>query len=98
VKNSIFINTLTTQDGCGQSFDVVIVSAVFEGKTLLQKHQMVNNAAKAEIATLHAFSQVNNIPTHTIVSYLVSHTHPSLPPEFKKTYTPAQWEKQNKTS
>ncbi|CAG8454735.1 10813_t:CDS:2 [Paraglomus brasilianum] len=82
------------------SADYVIATdtSVFEGKTLLQKHQMVNNAAKAEIATLHAFSQVNNIPTHTIVSYLVSHTHPSLPPEFKKTYTPAQWEKQNKTS
>jgi stress-induced morphogen len=44
--------------GCGQNYDVVIVSSVFEGKTLLQKHRLVNDAAKTEIAQLHAFSQV----------------------------------------
>ncbi|CAG8639675.1 10846_t:CDS:2 [Funneliformis caledonium] len=52
----------TTPGGCGQSYEVIIVSSVFEGKTILQKHRMVNEAIKAEIAQLHAFSQKTYTP------------------------------------
>ncbi|KAI9353915.1 hypothetical protein BDR26DRAFT_19225 [Obelidium mucronatum] len=44
-------------DGCGQNFEVIVVSAQFEGKPLLARHRLVNEAAKEEIAQIHAFSQ-----------------------------------------
>lgn len=42
--------------GCGQSFDVVVISNSFEGKNKLQRGRMVNNILKEEIAVIHAFS------------------------------------------
>ncbi|CAB4408914.1 bola-like protein [Rhizophagus irregularis] len=56
------VEVIDTSGGCGQNYDVVIVSSVFEGKTLLQKHRLVNDAAKAEISQLHAFSQKTYTP------------------------------------
>lgn len=43
--------------GCGQSFQVVIVSNIFEGKSTLQRHRIVNSKLKDQISELHAFSQ-----------------------------------------
>lgn len=54
------IQTLFVSDvsgGCGQAYDVVIVSDQFEGKSTLQRHRLVNDRLKAEIASMHAFSQ-----------------------------------------
>ncbi|CAG8481430.1 9986_t:CDS:2 [Diversispora eburnea] len=51
------VEVVDTSGGCGNSFDVVIVSSIFEGKSILQKHRLVNEACKSEIAQLHAFSQ-----------------------------------------
>ncbi|KAI8840580.1 bola protein [Chytridium lagenaria] len=51
-----------TSDGCGQSFEVIVVAKAFEGKTLLQRHRIVNEAAKTEIAQIHAFSQKSYTP------------------------------------
>jgi len=48
---------IDTSGGCGQSFDVVIVSPLFGGKGLLQRHRLVNDALKEEISQIHAFSQ-----------------------------------------
>ncbi|KAF9977604.1 hypothetical protein BGZ73_005458 [Actinomortierella ambigua] len=48
--------------GCGQNFEIKIVSPVFEGKTTLQRHRLVNEALKAEIAQVHAFSQKSFTP------------------------------------
>jgi stress-induced morphogen len=42
--------------GCGQAFTAVIVSPDFEKKTLLARHRLVNNALKAEIAAIHAWT------------------------------------------
>ncbi|CAH1760392.1 24485_t:CDS:2 [Entrophospora sp. SA101] len=56
------VQATDTSDGCGQSFEVIVVSPIFEGKTLLQRHQLVNEAAKSEIAHLHAFSQKTYTP------------------------------------
>ncbi|KAL7750364.1 hypothetical protein RI367_004137 [Sorochytrium milnesiophthora] len=52
-----------TSGGCGNSFDVVIVSPLFDGKPLLQRHRLVNDLLKAEIADMHAFSQKTYTPS-----------------------------------
>eukprot|EP00127_Corallochytrium_limacisporum_P007503 Clim_evm25s253 gene=Clim_evmTU25s253 len=51
---------LTVEDvsgGCGSNFEVTIVSEMFEGKKLLQKHKLVNSLLADEIAQMHAFKQ-----------------------------------------
>ena len=64
-------------------FEVVIVSPVFEGKRLLARHKLVNEALKEEISKVHAFTQVslmdvvvwNDALTHR--AYVCrNHTHP----------------------
>ncbi|CCD26866.1 Bol2p NDAI_0I02980 [Naumovozyma dairenensis CBS 421] len=42
--------------GCGQSFDVVVVSDTFKGKNKLQRSRIVNGCLKEELTTIHAFS------------------------------------------
>lgn len=42
--------------GCGQSFDVVVVSNIFQGKNKLQRSRLVNGSLKEEIQSIHAFS------------------------------------------
>lgn len=49
-------------DGCGGKFNVVIVSSEFEGKSLLQRHRLVNTTLAEELKTIHAFSQKNYTP------------------------------------
>eukprot|EP00899_Mesostigma_viride_P015611 jgi/Mesvir1/24050/Mv10783-RA.1 len=44
------VTVLDTSGGCGASFDVAIASPLFEGKRLLQRHQLINEALKEEIA------------------------------------------------
>ncbi|KAH9466169.1 hypothetical protein MJO28_001190 [Puccinia striiformis f. sp. tritici] len=48
--------------GCGQSYEVLIVSPEFIGKTTLAKHRLVNERLKDEISELHAFSQKTFTP------------------------------------
>ncbi|GCF01160.1 hypothetical protein ZYGM_002243 [Zygosaccharomyces mellis] len=42
--------------GCGQSFDIVIVSNSFQGKNKLQRSRWMNTVLKEEIEQIHAFS------------------------------------------
>lgn len=54
------VDTLLVSDvsgGCGQAYDVMIVSDVFEGLPTLKRHRLVNDRLKDEIAQMHAFSQ-----------------------------------------
>ncbi|KAI9300150.1 bola protein, partial [Cunninghamella echinulata] len=44
--------------GCGQMFEVIIVSPVFRDLRLLARHKLVNEKLKEEISKVHAFSQV----------------------------------------
>lgn len=44
-----------TSNGCGQSFDVIVVSDTFKGKNKLQRCRLVNGALKEEVAQIHAF-------------------------------------------
>ncbi|KAI8089398.1 bola protein [Halteromyces radiatus] len=48
--------------GCGQMFEVVIVSPAFEGLRLLTRHKLVNEKLKEEISKVHAFSQKSYTP------------------------------------
>lgn len=50
--------------GDGRHFEAVVVSAAFEGKSLIQRHRMVMAAVKAEIASdeLHALSIKTETP------------------------------------
>ncbi|KAK0517991.1 hypothetical protein OC834_003819 [Tilletia horrida] len=51
--------------GCGQAYDVVIVSDVFEGMNSLKRHRLVNESLKEQIAELHAFSQKTMTPAES---------------------------------
>lgn len=42
--------------GCGQSFEVVVVSDYFYDKNKIQRSRAINNILQAEIAAMHAFS------------------------------------------
>ncbi|CBY39343.1 unnamed protein product [Oikopleura dioica] len=47
---------------CGTSYQVIIVSDIFEGKKTLEKHKIVNEALAEQISRLHAFSQKSYTP------------------------------------
>lgn len=42
--------------GCGQSFDIVVVSNFFLGKNKLMRSRAVNKAVEEELQQIHAFS------------------------------------------
>jgi len=41
-------------DGCGAKFDMIVVASAFEGKPLLDRHRMVNEALGDNMAKIHA--------------------------------------------
>ncbi|XP_048188486.1 bolA-like protein 2 [Perognathus longimembris pacificus] len=45
----------TTFNRCATSFRVLVVSAKFEGKPLLQRHRLVNECLAKELQCIHAF-------------------------------------------
>lgn len=49
-------------DGCGGKFNCIIVSPQFEGKSILQRHRLVNATLAEELKTIHAFSQKTFTP------------------------------------
>jgi len=66
--------------GCGQSFEVIIVSTAFEKLPTFRRHKMVNAALKDEIASLHAFSQKTFTPEQfKNVNIQVQDNGPSTP-------------------
>uniref|UniRef100_A0A8C8TWQ4 BolA-like protein 2 n=1 Tax=Peromyscus maniculatus bairdii TaxID=230844 RepID=A0A8C8TWQ4_PERMB len=42
---------------CATSFRVLVVSAKFEGKPLLQRHRLVNECLAEKLPHIHAFEQ-----------------------------------------
>jgi len=51
------LEVLDTSSGCGRSFEVTIVSASFEGVSLVQRHRRINTLFQAELAgQIHAFT------------------------------------------
>ncbi|RMZ85467.1 hypothetical protein DV737_g815, partial [Chaetothyriales sp. CBS 132003] len=54
--NTTYVAIEDMSGGCGQAFNAIIVSPDFDKKTHLQRHRLVNNALKAEIAAIHAWT------------------------------------------
>uniref|UniRef100_A0A8C5XHV5 BolA family member 2B n=2 Tax=Microcebus murinus TaxID=30608 RepID=A0A8C5XHV5_MICMU len=52
----------TTPNRCASSFRVLVVSAKFEGKPLLQRHRLVNTCLVDELPHIHAFEQKTLTP------------------------------------
>ncbi|MEE6520411.1 hypothetical protein FKM82_018265 [Ascaphus truei] len=52
----------TTANRCSTSFKVVVVSSLFEGKGLLQRHRLVNSCLSEEMKDIHAFEQKTLTP------------------------------------
>lgn len=57
-----YVEVNDTSGGCGQAFEVTVVSAAFIGKNKLMRHKAVNNALKSQIAAVHAFTQKTYTP------------------------------------
>ncbi|KAL6946284.1 hypothetical protein ACO0RG_000430 [Hanseniaspora osmophila] len=43
-------------NGCGQNFEIVVISDCFKGKNKLMRCRTINKILKDEIAAIHAFS------------------------------------------
>lgn len=51
------VDVVDTSGGCGQAFEITVVSDQFSGKNRLARARAVNAALHDEIAEVHAFSQ-----------------------------------------
>ncbi|KAH8554623.1 bola protein [Umbelopsis sp. PMI_123] len=56
------VEVVDNSGGCGQMFEVVIVSPLFKDKRTLARHRLVNDTLKDEISKVHAFSQKSYTP------------------------------------
>ncbi|KAK9480653.1 bola protein [Lipomyces japonicus] len=59
---AVHVDIIDTSGGCGQAFEVVIVSPKFKGKSPIMRHRLVNKELKEEIASIHAFTQKDYTP------------------------------------
>uniref|UniRef100_A0A3B5LUU2 BolA-like protein 3 n=1 Tax=Xiphophorus couchianus TaxID=32473 RepID=A0A3B5LUU2_9TELE len=48
--------------GCGAMYEIHIESSEFKGKRTVQQHQLVNQALKEEIQSMHGLRIFTNIP------------------------------------
>lgn len=58
----LFQDLTDVSNGCGTSYSTVIVSEKFVGKSLLERHRMVNGALAEEMKQIHAFSMKTLTP------------------------------------
>ncbi|KAI9495750.1 bola protein [Zychaea mexicana] len=56
------VEVVDQSGGCGQMFEVIIVSPIFREKKLLARHRLVNEMLKDPISKVHAFSQKSYTP------------------------------------
>ena len=50
------VEVVDISGGCGSSFEVYVVSDCFQGKRLLERHKMVNEAVASMMSEIHALS------------------------------------------
>ncbi|CDI97271.1 transcription regulator [Echinococcus multilocularis] len=62
VLNPLHLGITDFSDGCGLKLDVLVVSDQFEGKTLLQRHRMVNSLLSEEMKKIHALTLTTLTP------------------------------------
>ena len=46
----------------GQMYNITVESEQFRGKSLVQQHQMVTEALKAELKTIHGYNLKTKVP------------------------------------
>ncbi|GAA98623.1 hypothetical protein E5Q_05310 [Mixia osmundae IAM 14324] len=62
LPSATHVQVFDISGGCGQSYEVIIVSPDFEGMSTLKRHRKVNELLADEIAQLHAFTQKSLTP------------------------------------
>ncbi|EJD06102.1 bola-like protein [Fomitiporia mediterranea MF3/22] len=75
LRNAIPIMHLEIIDqsnGCGENYEILVVSEAFEKKTTLARHRLINELLKNEIAEMHAFSQVCLTNHPMLSSFLIT--------------------------
>lgn len=50
------VQVVDTSGGCGSAFQVAVVSEAFQGKRLLERHQLVHKVLEEELKNIHAIS------------------------------------------
>lgn len=50
------VEVVDTSGGCGSAFQVAVVSEAFQGKRLLERHQLVHQVLEKELKNIHAIS------------------------------------------
>lgn len=50
------VTVIDTSGGCGSAFEVAVVSPLFDGKPLIARHRLINEALKEEMKNIHALS------------------------------------------
>jgi len=50
------LEVIDESGGCGAKFSIIVVSSLFSGKPLLDRHRLVNDALKEELKEIHALS------------------------------------------
>lgn len=50
------VQVVDTSGGCGSAFQVAVVAEAFQGKRLLERHQLVHQVLEEELKSIHAIS------------------------------------------
>nr|QZX63212.1 BolA-like protein 3 [Halisarca dujardinii] len=65
LTSSLLPTKLSVKDisgGCGSMYEIDVASAKFQGRRLVQQHQLVNNALKEEFKDLHGLIIRTTVP------------------------------------
>nr|XP_009858982.1 bolA-like protein 3 [Ciona intestinalis] len=61
--NSESIQVKDISGGCGDMYEVHIVSSDFKGKRVVQQHKLVNEALKTEVQKMHGLRIFTSVPS-----------------------------------
>ena len=53
--------------GCGTMYDIKVESPLFEGKSRVQQHQMVQKVISEELKTIHGLNLKTLIPNDKLI-------------------------------
>ncbi|XP_065914974.1 bolA-like protein 3 [Dysidea avara] len=66
LQDKVLASTVNVEDmsgGCGQAYSITVESEMFRGKRILKQHQLVNDALKDVIGSIHAVTIQTSVPT-----------------------------------
>ncbi|XP_043937748.1 bolA-like protein 3 [Protopterus annectens] len=56
------VKVLDISGGCGAMYEIHVISEEFKGKRIVQQHQMINQALKDEIKSMHGLRIFTSVP------------------------------------